>query len=127
MKLIRVQSKCTMTPMYHMYKNRHMEKFKRFIRHIKMINMNRRLFWMHLEVHEVDPGSVHVHHDPMYHMYTDRHMEKFKRVIRHIKMISMNRRLFWMHLEVHEVDQGAVHVHRHPHVPHVQGQAHTEV
>jgi hypothetical protein len=22
------------------------------------------LFWMHLEVHEVDQGAFHVHHDP---------------------------------------------------------------
>jgi hypothetical protein len=64
MKLIRVQSKYTMTPMYHMYKDRHMEKFKRVMKHIKLISMNRRLFWIHLEVHEVDQGAVHVHHDP---------------------------------------------------------------
>jgi hypothetical protein len=32
-----------------------------------------------------------------------------------------------MHLKVHEVVQGAVDVHPDPHVPHVQGQAHTEV
>jgi hypothetical protein len=32
-------------------------------RHIKMISMNRRLFWMHLEVHEVVKSAVHVHHD----------------------------------------------------------------
>jgi hypothetical protein len=43
----------TMTHMYSMYKDRHMEKFKRVMRHIKLISMNRRLFWMHLEVHEV--------------------------------------------------------------------------
>jgi hypothetical protein len=54
----------TMTPMYHMYKDMHMEKFKRDIRHIKLISMHRRLFWMHLEVHKVDQGTVHVHHDP---------------------------------------------------------------
>jgi hypothetical protein len=47
MKLIRVQFVYTMTPMYHMYKDRHMEKFKRVMRHIKLISMNRRLFWMH--------------------------------------------------------------------------------
>jgi hypothetical protein len=40
-----------MTPMYHTYKDRHVEKFKRVISHIKLISMNRRLFWMHLEVH----------------------------------------------------------------------------
>jgi hypothetical protein len=28
-----------------------------------LINMNRRLFWMQLEVHEVVQGAVHVHHD----------------------------------------------------------------
>jgi hypothetical protein len=33
-----------MTPMYQ---DRHMEKFKRFMRHIKLISKNRRLFWMH--------------------------------------------------------------------------------
>jgi hypothetical protein len=64
MTLIRVQSVYTMTPMYHMYKDRHMEKFKRFMRHIKLISMNRKLFWMHLKVHEAVPGAVHVHHDP---------------------------------------------------------------
>jgi hypothetical protein len=53
MKLIRVQSMYTMTPMCHNYKDRHMEKFKRVIKHIKLISMNRRLFWMHLEVHKV--------------------------------------------------------------------------
>jgi hypothetical protein len=42
-----------MTPMYHMYKDSHMEESKRFMRHIKLISMNRRSFWMHLEVHEV--------------------------------------------------------------------------
>jgi hypothetical protein len=39
-----------MLKIFTMYKVRHMEKFKRFIRHIKLISMNRRLFWMHLEV-----------------------------------------------------------------------------
>jgi transposase InsO family protein len=32
-----------MTPMYHMYKDKYMEKFKRVMRHIKFISMNRRL------------------------------------------------------------------------------------
>jgi hypothetical protein len=32
--------------------------------HIKLISMNGRLFWMHLEVHEAVQGEVHVHHDP---------------------------------------------------------------
>jgi hypothetical protein len=48
----------------------HMEKFKKVMRliklisiDIKLISMNRRLFWMHLEVHEVVQGAVHVHHD----------------------------------------------------------------
>jgi hypothetical protein len=54
----------TMTPTYHMYKDRQMERFKRVMRHIKLISMDRRLFWMHLKVHEVDQGAVHVHHDP---------------------------------------------------------------
>jgi hypothetical protein len=45
----------TITPMYHMYKDRHMEKFRRVIRHIKLISMNRRLFWIHLKVEK--PGE----------------------------------------------------------------------
>jgi hypothetical protein len=52
-----------MTPMYPMYNDRHMEKFKRVMRHIKLIRMNRRLFLWHLKVHEVVQGAVHVHHD----------------------------------------------------------------
>jgi hypothetical protein len=44
MKLLRMQSMYTMTSMYPMYKDRHMDKFKRFMRHIKLISMNRRLF-----------------------------------------------------------------------------------
>jgi hypothetical protein len=46
-----------------MFKYRHMEKLKRSIRHIKLISMNSRLFWMHLEVQEVVQGAVHVPHD----------------------------------------------------------------
>jgi hypothetical protein len=46
-----MQSMYTMTPMYHIYKDRHMEKLKRVMRHIKWISINRRLFWMQLEVH----------------------------------------------------------------------------
>jgi hypothetical protein len=49
-----------MYTMYPMYTNKHMEKFKRVMRHIKLISMNRRIFWMHLEVQ----GAVHVTHDP---------------------------------------------------------------
>jgi hypothetical protein len=64
MKLIRVQSMYTMTPMYHMYKDKYMEKFKRVMRHIKFISMNRRLFRMHSGAHEVGQCAVHVHHDP---------------------------------------------------------------
>jgi hypothetical protein len=41
----------TMTSMYPKYKDRHLEKFKRVIRHIKLISMHRRLIWMHLAVH----------------------------------------------------------------------------
>jgi hypothetical protein len=41
-----------------------MEKFKRVMRHIKLISINRRLFWMHLELHEEVQGAVHEHHDP---------------------------------------------------------------
>jgi hypothetical protein len=51
MKLIRVEFMYTMTSTYAMYKDRHMEKIKRVIRHIKVISMRRRLFWMHLDVH----------------------------------------------------------------------------
>jgi hypothetical protein len=47
-----------------MYKDRHIKKLKRVTRHINMISTNRRLFWIHLEVHEVDQGAVLVHHDP---------------------------------------------------------------
>jgi hypothetical protein len=43
----------SMTPMYHTYKDSHMEKSKRFMRHIKLISMNRRSFWMHLDVYNV--------------------------------------------------------------------------
>jgi hypothetical protein len=117
----------TMTPMYHMYNDRHMEKFNWVMRYIKLISMNRRLFWMHLEVLEIEQGQSKYPITPMYHMYKDRHTEKFKRVMRRINLISMNRMLFWMHLEVHEMDQDAVYVHHDPHVPRVQGQAHGEV
>jgi hypothetical protein len=51
-------------PMYNMYIDRHMEKVKRIMRHIKLISMNRRLFWMHLKVHEFDQSAVRIHHDP---------------------------------------------------------------
>jgi hypothetical protein len=34
----------TKSPKYHMYKDSHMENFKRVMRHIKLISMNRRLF-----------------------------------------------------------------------------------
>jgi hypothetical protein len=63
MKLIRVQSMYTMTPKYHMYKDRHMEKLKRVMRHIKLISMSRR----HLKLHVVDQGAAHVHHEPHQH------------------------------------------------------------
>jgi hypothetical protein len=53
MKFISVQSMYTMTPMYHMYKEWHIEKFKRVISHIKLISMHRRLFWMHFDVYEI--------------------------------------------------------------------------
>jgi hypothetical protein len=67
MQLIRVQSMYIMTPMYHMYKDRHMEKFKRVMKHIKLISMNRSLFFLHLEVHKVVLVAVQVHHDPHVH------------------------------------------------------------
>jgi hypothetical protein len=57
----------TMTSMYHMYKDRHMETFQRVMRHIKLISMNRRLFWMHFEVHEIVQSAVHVHQGPHGH------------------------------------------------------------
>jgi hypothetical protein len=47
--------------------SRSIEESKRFMRNIKLISMNRRLFCMNLEVHEVIQGAVyvhHVHHDP---------------------------------------------------------------
>jgi hypothetical protein len=53
----------TMTTVYPMYKDKHMEKFERVIRHIKLISMNRRLFWMHLQLHKAVMGAVYVHHD----------------------------------------------------------------
>jgi hypothetical protein len=64
MKLFRVKSMYSMTPMYPMYKDLYIEKFKKIMRHIKLISMNRRLFWMHFKVHEVVQGEVHVPQDP---------------------------------------------------------------
>jgi hypothetical protein len=37
------------------------------MRHIKLISMNKRLFWMYLEVLGVVQGAVHAHHDPYVH------------------------------------------------------------
>jgi hypothetical protein len=54
----------TITPINPMYKYRHIEKFKRVMRHIKLISMNWRLFWIHSEVHEVVQGAVYVHREP---------------------------------------------------------------
>jgi hypothetical protein len=45
------------------------------MRHIKLISMNRRLYWMHLEVHEVDQGAVHAHHDPVPNVQGQAHGE----------------------------------------------------
>jgi hypothetical protein len=78
MKLFRAQS------MYTMNKDRHMEKFKRVMTLIKLISINRRLFWMHSSMQSMTFR---------YPMYKDRHIEKFKRVIWHIILRSMNRRL----------------------------------
>jgi hypothetical protein len=64
------------------------------------MTMNRRLFWMHLKVHEVVQGAFHVHHDSHVPHVQQGHMEKFKRFMQHIKLISMNRGMFWMHLQV---------------------------
>jgi hypothetical protein len=36
------------TPCMKMNWDKHINKFKRVMRHIKMISMNRRLFWMNL-------------------------------------------------------------------------------
>jgi hypothetical protein len=63
-KLFKGQSMYTMTPMFPMYKDRHMDKFKRVMSHIKVIRMIRRLSWIHLEVVK---GAVHVHYDPHAH------------------------------------------------------------
>jgi hypothetical protein len=46
MKLIRVQCMYIMALIDNMYKDRHREQFKRVMRDIKLISMNRRLFWM---------------------------------------------------------------------------------
>jgi hypothetical protein len=70
MKLFRVHSMYTMT---HMHKDRHIKKFKRDKKHIKLISINRRLFWMHLEVHKVLQGAVHVPHYP--HVQGQAHRE----------------------------------------------------
>jgi hypothetical protein len=72
MKLFRVQSMYIMTPMYIMYKDSHMEKFKRVMRHIKLISMNRRLFWMYLEMHKVVQSAVHDSMCIMTRLLTDR-------------------------------------------------------
>jgi phage-related protein len=53
----------TMTPMFTMCKDRHMEKLKRVMRHIKLISMKRRLFLMHFEVHKAVQCAVDLHHD----------------------------------------------------------------
>jgi hypothetical protein len=81
-----------------------MEKFKRVMRHIKLISINRRLFWMHLEVHEVVQGAVHVHHDPhVPHVQGQSHGEVQEDHETH-QIDQHNRRLLLMHLKVHEVD-----------------------
>jgi hypothetical protein len=61
-KLFRVKSMYTMTFMYTMYKDLHMEKFKRVIRHIKLISMHRRLFWMYLDLHEENGTYIPLSH-----------------------------------------------------------------
>jgi hypothetical protein len=48
-----------------MYRDKHMDKLKKVMRQIKLICMSRRLFWMHLEVHEAVQGGVHVPDDPL--------------------------------------------------------------
>jgi hypothetical protein len=63
MKLFRVKSMYPMTPMYPIYKDLNIKKFKKIIRHIKLISMNIRLFWMHLKVHEAVQSEVHIPHD----------------------------------------------------------------
>jgi hypothetical protein len=46
-----------------MFKDGHIEKFKRFMRHIKLISMNKSSFWIYLKVLEVVQDAVPVHHD----------------------------------------------------------------
>jgi hypothetical protein len=56
---------------------------------------------MHLEVHEVYQGAVHVHHYfNVPHVQGQGHGEVQEGHKAH-KLISMHRRLFWMHLDVH--------------------------
>jgi hypothetical protein len=93
-----------------------MEKFTKVMRHIKLINIDRRLFWMHLEMHEIVQGAVHVHHDPhMPHVQGQAHGKAQEGHQAHHKLISINRRLFWMHYEVYEAVRGAALIHHDPH------------
>jgi hypothetical protein len=51
----------TMTTIYTMYKVRHMEKTKSVLRHMKLISVSRRLFWMHLQVPEIVQAHIFPH------------------------------------------------------------------
>jgi hypothetical protein len=81
-----------------------MEKFKRVMRHIKLISINRRLFWMHLEVHEVVQGAVHVHHDPHVPRVQGQSHGEVQEGHETHQIDQHYRRLFLMHLKLHEVD-----------------------
>jgi hypothetical protein len=92
--------------------------------------MNRKLFWLHLEVHKVAQGAFNVHHDP------------------HVLQVKGHAHLeieegHWTHqinYHEHEVVLDDTYkciklfrvlsmysVHHNHYVPHVQGQAHEEV
>jgi hypothetical protein len=105
-----------MFTIYPMYKNRHIEKFIRSIRHIKLINMNRRLFWMHLEVHEVVQNAAHIHH---YHHVLHVKAQAHREVQECHEAHQIDQHDQEVVIEVHEVVQGTVHVHHDHHVPHV--------
>jgi hypothetical protein len=54
----------------------------RVLKNIKLKRMNRSLFCMHLQVHEVVQGAVHDHHDlQVPHMSKDRNMKQFKKAM----------------------------------------------
>jgi hypothetical protein len=78
-----------------------MEVSQRFIRHIKLFSMNRRLFWIHLEGHQVDQGAVHVYHDPhVPHVQGQTHGEVQEGHKAH-QIDQHKQEVVWKHLEVH--------------------------